>query len=363
MTESNPPGPWSRPLFNLSLRAWQRLRAKYPERLSRRLRIRAYVAGGLVSAMERMQERLHGASLDAVAIEAPIFVIGHWRSGTTMLHEMMALDDRLLSPNTYQCFNPQSFLLSTGSSKRARVSVVRPAGDRAVSPESPQEEEFALLCLGCVSPYEAFVFPRAVDGLSSLCDPDEFNEHERIDWEMRLLRFLKGVGLAGGGKRLLLKSPSNSFRVATLRRIFPDASFVHIVREPTAVIVSTFDMWEKMWERYALAQSLDRAKLRDSMIDTYLNLEKTLENHSKGCPAKALVTIRYEDLVAQPHQTIELIYSALKLGDAGRLRDAISRFLRASPPLRANHPVSSSQIGLVRERCAAIFDKYEYNRS
>lgn len=95
---SNQAGAWSRPLFNCSLRGWQRLFTRYPEGINRCLRMRALVAGGLASAQEGMQERLFGAQLDSITLEDPLFIIGHWRSGTTLLHELMALDERLLSP-------------------------------------------------------------------------------------------------------------------------------------------------------------------------------------------------------------------------------------------------------------------------
>src|SRR5579871_520314 len=198
---------WARPLFNCSLRGWRRMFARYPDRVSRALRMRCLLSGALASALEAMQERLHGAQLDAVQLPDPIFIVGHWRSGTTLLHELMALDPNLLSPTTRQCFNPQSFLLS--KAPPSGRSVVRPSGDRAVAADSPQEEEFALLCLGCRSPYEAFVFPRALSQLASLSDPQEFSDQERIDWEGRLIGFLKAVTIAGGQRRLLLKSPSN----------------------------------------------------------------------------------------------------------------------------------------------------------
>ena len=43
--------------------------------------------------------------------QAPVFILGHWRSGTTFLHELMAQDaDQFRTPNTYQVTNPYTFL-------------------------------------------------------------------------------------------------------------------------------------------------------------------------------------------------------------------------------------------------------------
>ena len=139
---------WSRPLFNLNLKAWRRLEIKYGRPTDRRLRTRIFIQGALVSAIERFQELQYGKKIEALRLEGPVFVLGHWRSGTTLLHEILALDQQLGAPTTYQCLNPHSFLLSVDGLIHRGAPIVRPAGDRLVSSASPQEEEFALLCRG-----------------------------------------------------------------------------------------------------------------------------------------------------------------------------------------------------------------------
>ena len=103
---------WSRPLFNLNLKAWRRLESKYGSPADRRLRTRILIQGALVSAIERFQALQYGEKIEPLRLEGPIFILGHWRSGTTLLHEILALDRQLGAPITYQCLNPHSFLLS-----------------------------------------------------------------------------------------------------------------------------------------------------------------------------------------------------------------------------------------------------------
>src|SRR5437762_2297554 len=43
---------------------------------------------------------------------APLFIIGHWRTGTTLLHELLILDPRHNFPTTFQCLCPDHFLLT-----------------------------------------------------------------------------------------------------------------------------------------------------------------------------------------------------------------------------------------------------------
>ena len=44
--------------------------------------------------------------------EQPIFVLGHWRGGTTLLHELLVLDERFTYPTSFACFAPNHFLIT-----------------------------------------------------------------------------------------------------------------------------------------------------------------------------------------------------------------------------------------------------------
>jgi hypothetical protein len=191
---------WSRPLFNLNLKAWGRLESKYGKPTDRRLQTRNLVQGALISAIERFQEQ-YGSKIEALRLEGLVFVLGHWRSGTTLLHEILALDPQLGAPTTYQCLNPHSFLLSVDRLVHRGAPIVRPAGDRLVSSASPQEEEFALLCRGATSPRETIIFPSALASISSLSDPQEYSESDQKIWQHILVSFLKGITYRARGKR------------------------------------------------------------------------------------------------------------------------------------------------------------------
>jgi omega-hydroxy-beta-dihydromenaquinone-9 sulfotransferase len=316
--------------------------------------------GALVSATERFQELQYGKKIGAPSLEAPVFILGHWRSGTTLLHEMLALDKDLATPTTYQCLNPHSFLLSLNTSVHRGAPIVRPAGDRLVSSASPQEEEFALLCRGATSPYETVIFPSALARIGPLSDPREYSESDQKIWEEILLSFLKAITLRAAGKRLLLKSPSNSFRVATLCRLFPDAAFVQIVREPTAVVLSAVESWAKMWARYALGAEPASATLEDLVIDAYLTMEAKVTESIRSFSHHRVITIRYEELVVSPYETVERIYRALNLGNPKLLEAQIDQLFKSKPPLRGARQPTPTQIASVRERCEEIYTRYNY---
>src|SRR5437764_13792212 len=65
------------------------------------------------TVMSLAQRLKYGRRIDETPLEQPpVFIIGHWRSGTTYLHELLELDDRFTTPNTYQCFAPRHFLMT-----------------------------------------------------------------------------------------------------------------------------------------------------------------------------------------------------------------------------------------------------------
>jgi omega-hydroxy-beta-dihydromenaquinone-9 sulfotransferase len=122
---------WSRPVFNLNLCAWRSIRGRNPEWIDRGLELRFCLAGSMFSALGMLQNRLYRRFLDQLDLRPPLFLVGHWRSGTTLLHELLALDEQYAASSTYACFNPHQFLL-THHHAPASTRVARPTGDMTV---------------------------------------------------------------------------------------------------------------------------------------------------------------------------------------------------------------------------------------
>ena len=359
-------GAWSRPVFNLNLFAWRSIRGRHPEPIDRGLELRFYLAGSMLSALATLQKRLYRRVLEQLDLRPPLFLVGHWRSGTTLLHELLALDEYFAAPSTYACFNPHQFLLAHHRAPAA-ARLARPTGDMTVSPSSPQEEEFALLCMGATSPYEAFVFPSALRQFEALCDPDLFEHAQELRWNDAMTWILKATAyVCGADKRLLVKSPANSFRIPRLSTLFPGATFIRLVREPCAVFVSTLRLWQSMWERYALAAPLVQEVLIERILETRIALERRLQSALRTLPANRVATVRYEDLVADPCGTIELLYHRLALGDPSQMLPKASAYMAQNPP-SATHsvktPAAEDWRRLVQSRWPEMFDEFGYARS
>ena len=131
----------------------------------------------------------------------------------------------------------------------------------------PQEDEFALCLMGAPSPYLTIAFPNNPPNDPEALDLDGLPPRELAYWKRRFVGFLKRLTFRDP-RRLVLKSPTHSCRIPTLLELFPDAQFVHIVRNPYVVFPSTVNLWKSLYEVQGLQfPHLPRARgarLRDA---------------------------------------------------------------------------------------------------
>src|SRR5579871_3279757 len=93
--------------------------------------------------------------------ESPVFILGHWRSGTTLLHNLLSLDPQFICPNLYQILSPHHFLLTESFVTRLTewmLPKTRPMDNMEISWKAPQEDETAICNLTLLSPYMMLAF-------------------------------------------------------------------------------------------------------------------------------------------------------------------------------------------------------------
>jgi omega-hydroxy-beta-dihydromenaquinone-9 sulfotransferase len=314
----------SRQYLNLGSGAWRQLRRNWRLPSTPMLLWQTIGPGSVLSAMAAMQQSVLREQLAKANLSGAIVVLGYWRSGTTLLHELLCLDSRYTYPTTHACMNPHHFLFSEASAlARAGVSAQRPMDEMEVRPSSPQEDEFALLSLGARSPYEALIVPSVLPEALKLTDPRDLLPDEQRHWREVFQSFLAGVSVRGAGKPIILKSPTHGARVGTLRELLPDARYILIVRDPITNFESVVRMWRKMFETYALGPVPGDDQIREAVLADRPRFESKLASATSDLPPNRFAILTYEALVADPIPKIEEIYANLEIGKFSPVRDAI----------------------------------------
>lgn len=293
-----------------------------------------------LGAIERLKYRRRVA---AVELEAPLFIIGHWRSGTTLLHEYLARDPRHCFPRTYDCFAPSHFLL-TGDSGPARLNALlpdrRPMDAMALDAELPQEDDFALALLGQPSLLVMIAFPNNLPGDGALFDLRALPPRRRAAWRRCLKGFLRKVAYRSPGARLVLKSPIHTARIPDLLEVFPDARFVYIHRDPYEVYPSTLHM-VKALHPYIALQDPRHDDLESLALANGEMMFRRYEEDRSLLPEGRLHEIAYQDLVRDPVAALEELYRALGLGGFEPVRETFREMAeerRAYRPQRHELP-------------------------
>jgi len=290
------------------------------------------------TVLRLIQEALFAGPVRRTPIpRSPLFILGHWRTGTTLLHELLILDDRHSFPTTYECLEPNHFLLTEkvltpwlGFLMPSR----RPMDNMAAGWDRPQEDEFALCMMGQPSPYLTIAFPNHPPQDQEALDLEGLSPLKRAAWKRAFLLLLRRITFRNP-KRLVRKSPTHTCRIRTLLELFPDARFVHIVRDPYVVFPSTVNLWKSLYRTHGL-QTPTFAGLEEHVFATFTHMYAKLEEGRKLVEPSRFYELRYEELVANPVGEMRKLYEHLGLGEFEEVRPKLEAYLAANEEYRTN---------------------------
>lgn len=261
------------------------------------------------------------------AIAPPVFVLGHWRSGTTHLHNLLTADKRFAFPNTYQCLFPHTFLTTETMSAPLLghfVPKTRAMDNMALTLDSTQEDEFAL-SLDCFrSPFMGWVFPSHQHDYDKYLTFEGANRRDVEAWNDALIKFLQKLTFKHK-KPMVLKSPPHTARVAMLLKLFPDAKFVHIHRNPYHVYQSSIKTF--MCNTMMAVQRPRPEQLEDHTLGQYTRLYDAFFEQRKLIPAGNYHEMSFEELDRNPVESVRKLYAALSLPDFGAAEPGLKQYV------------------------------------
>jgi LPS sulfotransferase NodH len=331
----------------------------------------------------------------------PVFILGHPRTGTTMLHSLLALDyQQFTYCNTFCAGFPSSFLWFETIGKflfRGVIDEHRPMDNVPLSFDLPQEDELATNVMSAgISPYmsiflmnqeEQFRPYFAFDELAG--DDDEHFKDDpskiataRKQWTDSFVYLLKKLTLRSQiqiqkqsqssvenqqhqqhpPQRLLLKSPVHTSRIKLIKKLFPKAQFIYIHRHPYDVMRSAIHMADTTYW-YTYLNTPPSSKILEFIVRQYEILYDRYEEGKQILEEGDLIEIAYDELCADPVQSMKRIYEKLGWNMPCDVQEQLSRELSGIKPsyVKNQHaPLPPELIKIVHERWGPSFERFGY---
>lgn len=314
------------------------------------------------------EKRLYARKIAHMPLpESPIFIVGHPRSGTTHLHNLLSQDPQFGTAKMKHAALPWDFLDSFSiwiHLVESNVPETRRFDKVTLGKDTSQEEEMALGNMGNICSYYSLYFPQSAQKeyrRAILLEGVSVKEKE--DFAQRYCYFLKKLMLDGNeGKRLLLKNPANTgARIGFLKKLFPRAQFIHIYRNPFEVFVSMINNVKKTLPIWNL-QPYSEDPIEKDILENYVLMYQRFFKEADLLARDDLYQLSFENLERDPVAEIKKIYEQLNLSGFDVARPSIEDYCQELTGYeKNNHSISERQMDLIRHKWAFTLKHWGYD--
>ncbi len=295
-------------------------------------------------------------------IEAPVFIVGSPRSGTSLLHELMACDPASRTPAMWEMQHP---LASFEGSDRSELS------DRVTQFWHDLQPEYETMHANSGHLPNECIFITMHEFLSDHwggvhCVPS-YDAHLRSSDQRPAYRyhkrFLQTLQAHSASSRWLLKAPSHLFHMETLFDVYPDARIIRTHRDPLATLPSAISLMGTLkWMR---TNEVDMSQAPALLAFGYAYIyQQEIDQRADGrLPDERFIDVRFDDLVRNPIETIEQVYGRLGWRFDEDTSNRIAGYAAAKPKdARGMHRYSLEEtgfdVGEEKKRFSFYTDRY-----
>ncbi len=272
--------------------------------------------------------------------QPPTFIVGHWRSGTTHLHNLLSKDPQFRFIDFGQTAMPHNILGNNVNLARKIIASVLPKkrgyDNVELTIDSPQEEEMALGSLSPLGYYTVYYFPQS---MKRHFDRTVFFEGvtpgEIEDFRQAYRTLVKKLSIAYEGRPLLFKNPPSTARLTLLKQLFPKARFIYIHRNPFEVFASSLNRYYRLMQAFAWQEFSD-VDFEEMVFYKYRRLLGAYLEQRKKIPGHEIVETSYDAVTERPMEEIGRLYDALRIPGKEEALQAIGPYAESKRDYQRN---------------------------
>lgn len=295
----------------------------------------------------------------------PVFILGHWRSGTTFVHNVFSCDKHFGYNTTYQTVFPHLMMWGQPFFKKNMSWLMpdkRPTDNMELAVDLPQEEEFALANMMPYTYYNFWFLPKyQQEYADKYLLFDDISEAELKVFEETFTKLIKISLWNTHGTQFLSKNPPHTGRVKELVKMFPNAKFIYLMRNPYTVFESTRSFFTNTIQPLKL-QDVSNEQLEANILSIYAKLYHKYESDKQFIPEGNLIEVKFEDFEADAMGMTEHIYGALSLPGFTEARGCIEQYVGGKKGYKKNkYKYDDRTVRLVQDNWGFALKQWDYN--
>ena len=303
----------------------------------------------------------------------PVFIIGHWRSGTSFTHFLLSKAPGFFYQTKYQNFFSDNFLTTEEFFKPVLSKIMnffRPVKNwesnisKTMDLDTPSESDTALISGVSEFTYHwAHLFPKAYrEYFNKYLFLEDLSSEELREWKYTMRTLLNKVYLNNKSGRLLIKNPGDTARIKNILDIYPNAKFIFIHRDPYEVFYSNLKLWSHVLNTVSL-QKITESEKRDLILDVYKKLHQKYFEQKKLLNPDQLIEISHKNITESPQETLKDIYEKLHLPGYEQALPYFREYIDDSSTWKkSRYKIRDEDIRLINEHWGFAFDTWKYPR-
>lgn len=299
-----------------------------------------------------------------VTVKEPVFIIGHFRSGTTFLHYLLGQDPNLGYVSTFETMTPGMIIANEETFRnlvKNHLPAKRPMDDLEMHANLPYEEEYAIANMSPFSFYHGWYFPKRWNHYFDKYVLFKNSSQQEINtWKQTYDYFLKKITYKNNGNHIILKNLVNTARIKHLLDLYPNARFIHIHRNPYHVYRSTWKLYQKILPIFSF-QHIDSETLDTYILESYKKLFTAYLKDKHLIPKENLIEYSYNTFIKHPIDTIKKTYDSLRLSGFDNARPLFQDYADKHKNYKAStYTFTEKEKQKIYHHWKFMFDAYNY---